>query len=109
MATRGLWSCFDYRWGWGRGGRGGIRVVSGHHARENWCYGGCRSGLDWRGLWWGRGRRRGPVRNDEGPTVDPRCGVLWIAWFGITWGRQKNVRFVGKGPSIIITIIIRSY
>lgn len=48
------------------------------------------------------------MRNDEGPTVDPRCGVLWIAWFGITWG-QKNVRFVGKGPSIITTIIIRNF
>lgn len=24
------------------------------------------------------------MRDEEGPTVDSRCCVLWIAWFGIT-------------------------
>lgn len=61
-----------------------------HHARENWRDRGCGSRLGWRGLRWGRGRRRGPMRDEEGPAVHPRCGVLWIAWFGITW-RQKNI------------------
>lgn len=66
-------------------------MVRGHHARENWRDRGCGSQLGRRGLGWGRGRRRGPMRDEEGPAVDPRCGVLRIALFGITW-RQKNIR-----------------
>lgn len=47
MAARGLWSCFDHRWGRGRGGRGGIRVVRWDHARENRSDWGCGSQLGW--------------------------------------------------------------
>lgn len=84
MTTGGLWSCFDDRWGWSRGGRGGIGVVRGNHARENWCNGSRGRLVSGRSLRWDGGRRRGPMRNEEGPTVDSRCGVLRIAWFGIT-------------------------
>lgn len=30
------------------------------------------------------------MRDKEGPAVDSRCGVLWIAWFGIA------CNFVGR-------------
>lgn len=35
------------------------------------------------------------MRNEEGPTVDSRCGVLRIAWFGISW-KNKEIRVVEK-------------
>ncbi len=56
-----------------------------HHAGENWCDRGCGSRLSRGSLGWDRGRRCGPVRNEEGPAVDSRCGVLRIAWLGVTW------------------------
>lgn len=58
--------------------------MRGHHAGENWCDRGRGSWLGGRGLWGGGGRRCGPVRNEEGSAVDSRCGVLQIAWFGVT-------------------------
>lgn len=85
MPTGGLWSCFDYRWGGSRGRRGGIGVVRGHHSGENWSDRGCGRWLSRRSLGWDRGRRCGAMRNEEGAAVDSRCGVLRIAWFGITW------------------------
>lgn len=91
MPARGLRSCFDHRWGWSRGGGGGVRVVGGDHAGENWCDGGRGSRLGRRGVGLGRGRRRGPMRNEEGPAVHSRCGYLVIAWFGVTW-KQKRIR-----------------
>ena len=87
VTTGCLWPCSNDGWGWRRGrrGRGGIGVVRGNHARENRCDGSCRRLLSRRGLGWDWCRRRGPMRDEEGSTVDSRCGVMRIAWFGITW------------------------
>lgn len=67
-----------------------------NHARENWCYRGCGRRLSRRSLGWDRSRRCGSMRNEEGPAVDSRCGVLQIAWPGITW-REKKIRVGEKG------------
>lgn len=91
MTAWGLSPCLDHRWRWGWGRGEGVRVVRGDHARENWSNGCCRSGLSWRGL--GRGRC-GSMRNGERSTVDSRCSVLRIAWFGITW--QQSISRVGE-------------
>lgn len=53
--------------------------MRGHHSWENWRDGG--SGRSRRGLVWDW---CGPMRNEEGPAVNSRCGVLWIAWFIVT-------------------------
>lgn len=64
--------------------------MRGHHARENWCDRGCGSRLSRRSLGLDRGRRRGPMRNEEGPAFDSRRGDVWIPWFGVTWRKKIN-------------------
>lgn len=88
VAAGGLRSGLDHRRRRGRGGGGRVGVVRGHHAREYWRDGGSGCWLGRRSLRWGRVRGRGPMRDEEGPAVDPRSGVLWIPRFGVTW-RQK--------------------
>lgn len=58
--------------------------MRGHHARENGCDGGCGRRLSGRSMGWDRGRGRGPMRDEQGSAVDSGCGVLRIAWFGVT-------------------------
>lgn len=80
--------------------------MRGHHAGENWCDGGCGRRLSGRSLGWDRGRGRGPMRNEQGSAVDSGCGVLWIAWFGITWcdGSMGSARWyrVGHRPMRVV-------
>lgn len=40
------------------------------------------------------------MRNEEGPAVDSRCGVLRIAWFGVTW-KQKKIKVGEKGNGMV--------
>lgn len=65
--------------------------MRGDHARENWRDRGCGGRLSRRSVRWDRGRRRGPMRNEEGPAVDSRCGVLRIPWFGVTWRKRSEL------------------
>lgn len=85
VAAGGLRSSLDHRGGRGRRVRGGVGVVGGNHAGEHRRDGGGGRQLGGRGLRWGRVGGRGAVRNEEGPAVDPRSGVLRVARFGITW------------------------
>lgn len=85
MTAGGLWSCLDHRWRWSWRGRGSAEIVGWHHAGEHGCDGGCGRWLGWRSLGWDGSRGCGPMRNEKGPAVDSRCGVLRIAWFSVTW------------------------
>lgn len=85
-ATRGLRARFDDRRGRSGRGRGGVVVVGRHHAGENGRDGGCGRRLS-RG---GGGRGCGSMMDEEGPAVHPRCGVLWVSRFGITWRGSES-------------------
>lgn len=69
--------------------RRGIGVVRGNHAGEHRRDGSGGRWLSRRSLRWDGGRRRGPVRNEEGSAVDSRGGVVRIAWFGVTLRGEK--------------------